>query len=103
MSKKLQDLAGVLRGVQNVLQAGAKLQENELKIIWLNSSIRSAARELNLRQKPWQGQQSSKSVAPDLASALTETSERISTVLVGLREYSNLNLNNSGGKSKLIL
>lgn len=83
---KLHDLAGVLRGVQNVVQAGLKLQESEFKIIWANSSVRSLLQDYNSQLKT-----SSTDPNVNLNDIIKETSERLSTVIVGLKEYSNLN------------
>lgn len=92
---KLQDLVSVLKGVQNVMQAGIKLQEKEMRIIWQNSSIKSLTEDINNQIKLKDFKRT------DLSGAMTETSERLSAVLVGLKEYTNIN--NGGNRSKFII
>lgn len=82
---KLQDLVGVLKGVQNVMQAGLKLQEKDIRIIWQNSSLKSLNEEITNQLK------SKKYTETDLNTAISETSKRLYTVIAGLKEYSNIN------------
>lgn len=79
---RMQDLVGVLRGVQTIVQAGLKVQESNFKIIWDNSSIRALAEECATKIKS-----DSLKSTPGFQNIINESAERMSTVIVGFKQY----------------
>lgn len=86
---RLQDLFGVLRGFQTVAQAGVQLQEQNLRIIWANSSAKSAITStLDNIEKTVKTP-----VKPDeIIKTAVEGVDRISTVLQGIKDYTELSV-----------
>ncbi|XP_022901536.1 atypical kinase COQ8B, mitochondrial isoform X2 [Onthophagus taurus] len=84
MSRRSKDLFGVLRGVQSVIEAGVKLQEEELKYIWKHSSIKNLIQDVSKNVN-----KASPKSSEDIVKNFNETIERFSTVAYGIREYIN--------------
>lgn len=94
---RLQDLFGVLRGFQTVAQAGLQLQEQNLRIIWANSSAKLAiASTLGNIEKTVKSP-----VKPnEIINTAAEGVDRISTVLQGIKDYTELSVKTTITKVK---
>lgn len=94
---RLQDLFGVLRGFQTVAQAGLQLQEQNLRIIWANSSVKLAiASTLDNIEKVVKTP-----VKPnEIIKTAAEGADRISTVLRGIKDYTELSIKTTITKVK---
>lgn len=84
-----QDILGVIRGLQAVVQAGIRLQESSCRVIWQNSSVKALAEECltNARKAPTS--EANKNSA-DVTSFLKENSDRLFTVIDGIKQYAAL-------------
>ncbi|KAJ8977778.1 hypothetical protein NQ317_001689 [Molorchus minor] len=87
---RMQDIICILRSLQKVAEAGIKLQEENLKIIWKNSSLRPITEDIasNIRNPP---KVNSKSIA-DIGDTVKEGVDRVLTVAHGLKAYTNYSL-----------
>lgn len=100
-----QDIFGILRGIQLVLNASVKTQEAYLKHLWAHSSIRDVL-EKNLAQTQQCGEKLVKNPTKELeniGNVLKETLERTSLVAEGVRKYaiserSSMNLSPAGSQ-----
>lgn len=84
-----QDIFGVLRGIQLVLNSSVKTQEAYLKHLWSHSSIRDVL-EKNCDQTQQCGKKFVENPTKELeniGSVLKETLERTSLVAEGVRKY----------------
>lgn len=86
-----QDIFGLLRGLQTVAEAAVKLQEEQLSTVWRNSSVNEF-----LRQCPNQFKNANCSngtrannVNTGVFGSLADSTDRLSTVFSGIREYVN--------------
>lgn len=83
-----QDILGILRGAQNVINAMVKQQEVQCKQIWENSSVKSIVEEASssvnrgICQSLSQG-----SIQNDSSERLQETIQRTSMVFEGIKSY----------------
>lgn len=82
---RLQDLLGLVRGIQSVAQEGIKVQGAQLKVIWDNSSIRTGAQEVTKRVK--KSANSSAENPTEVAKMVSETADKFATVVKGMQEY----------------
>ncbi|KAF5302370.1 hypothetical protein FQA39_LY10409 [Lamprigera yunnana] len=79
---KSQDILAVVRGLQLVAEAGFKLQEQTLKEIWHNSSVK------NIIENVTQAKPNSKNSKPeDIFKVISDTSDRLYTIVDGINEF----------------
>ncbi|KAK7788462.1 hypothetical protein R5R35_012206 [Gryllus longicercus] len=84
----LQDVAAILRGLQNVVNATVKLQESQIKQVWNNSSLKEMAEDLrHTGGKTIMNTLNSGNVQTDITKQLTELMERASMVGEGVKAY----------------
>lgn len=81
---RTQDILGVLRGFQSVMQAGIQLQESSLKILWANSSIREV---INNTRVTADSTIKTPVNSGDVFKLATDGVERVSTVMQGVKEF----------------
>jgi aarF domain-containing kinase len=84
-----QDIFGILRGIQLVLNSSVKTQEVYLKHLWSHSSVRDVL-EKNFAQTQQCGEKFVKNPTKELeniGSVLKETLERTSLVAEGVKKY----------------
>lgn len=84
-----QDIFGIIRGIQLVLNASARTQEEYLKHLWSHSSIRDLL-EKNVAQTQQCGKKVFENPTKELeniGNVLKETLERSSLVAEGVRKY----------------
>lgn len=84
-----QDIFGIIRGIQLVLNASARTQEEYLRHLWSHSSIRDLL-EKNIAQTQQCGKKVFENPTKELESignVLKETLERSSLVAEGVRKY----------------
>lgn len=84
-----QDLVSLLRGLQIVLEATVKSQEQCVQRLWANSSIRDIVNENRLISSQCLNkflQNPSKELS-EVSNSLKEAAERSSVVLEGIRQY----------------
>lgn len=79
---RVQDLIGVMKGVQHVTQACLQLQEQTFRVIWANSTARSA---LNSTIDNITNQKAPK--PEDFMKAASDTVERMTTIAQGIKDY----------------
>lgn len=95
-----QDILGIIRGIQTVVRAGIKEEENELRRIWSNSSVRKLLNESK-------DAVDKKVKTADLNSAIkstTESAERVSMIFSGANQFVKYKVKGatgSGAKEKL--
>lgn len=79
---RVQDILSILRSLKLISEACIKLQEENIKLIWRNSSIRPIVDvTVNSTNIPKTGNVS------DLVDSAKEGADRISTVVHGLKVY----------------
>ncbi|XP_025836046.1 atypical kinase COQ8A, mitochondrial [Agrilus planipennis] len=83
-----QDILGVIRGLQAVSKAGIKLQEDNLKLILKNSTVKNSVEELANAVK--QGPQNVLQNVADLNKVAKEGTERVVTVIQSAKQYFDL-------------
>ncbi|KAI4463118.1 abc1 family [Holotrichia oblita] len=83
MTRKTKELIGLIRGVQSVVEAGVKLQEESLKTIWDNSSVRALTKECYSKNASAGNSKSFNGIS----EFVTESTSRINTVLYGIRVF----------------
>ncbi|GLV37119.1 Coenzyme Q8 [Carabus blaptoides fortunei] len=81
---RTQDILGVLRGFQSVVQAGIQLQESSLKILWSNSSIREV---INTTRVTADSTVKTPVNSGDVFKLASDGVERVSTVMQGVKEF----------------
>lgn len=82
MAKISQDVLGILRGLQKVMEAGVGLQNNYLEHIWKNSSFKELVK-VSALQSPNQS-----IVDPNaLSKTFNEGAERVNTVVESFKGY----------------
>lgn len=84
-----QDIYGIIRGIQLVMTASARTQEEYLRHLWSHSSIRDLL-EKNIAQTQQCGKKVFENPTKELetiGNALKETLERSSLVAEGVRKY----------------
>lgn len=89
---KVQDLIGVVRGIQKVMGASVQVQEAYVKHIWANSSIKDII-EQNINQTSQCGKNIMSNPGEELkkiSGAIQETLDRSSVVVEGLKHYSSM-------------
>lgn len=79
------DLIGIVRGLRQVIEAGVKLQQENSRIIWNNSSVRSVIQ--NCPTNPFTNIKPSSDVSKDIL-------ERALVVAHGFRQYATLHVPN---------
>lgn len=83
---RAQDLLGLLRGIQLVAQETLKTQKSELKVIWSNSSVRTALE--GVQKKTEVGLKNTKTAsAGDVFKSVVDGAERVNAVLTGVKYY----------------
>lgn len=82
-----QDLAGILRSLQLIAEASLKLQEENLKFIWKNSSLYPTLEACALKVKNAAQELPKNNSFDDVTK---ECYERVSTVFQGISAYKNL-------------
>lgn len=95
-----QDILGILRGAQNVINAMVKQQEVQCKQIWENSSVKSIVEETSSSVNRGVCQSLSQgSIQNDSSERLQEIFQRTSVVYEGIKGYVRF----YGGKSVLMI
>lgn len=89
---KLSDLISILRALQIISKASVKLQEENLKFVWKNSSLKPLA--VNLVKQSTNKSKGPKSQV-DLPAAVLDSADRVRVVLHGLKEFTAISLNSS--------
>lgn len=87
---RVQDTVSLLRGLRMVLNAVSKNQEDCLRHLWANSSIRDIV-EQNLKESQQKTQEFMKNPSKefqDISQAIKEALERTSVVAEGLKQFS---------------
>lgn len=85
---RLQDLTGILKSLQLITEASLKLQEENVKFIWKNSSLLSSLETVSTKVK--QSSQVFPKNASFFGNESKECFERFSTVIKGISAYRNL-------------
>lgn len=88
---RFQDLLAVLRGLQTVAEAAAKLQQEQACTIWNNSSVNELLKQCPKRVRSASNFDASKASTGNASafSVLADTADRLSTVVSGVQEYVN--------------
>lgn len=79
---RAQDLLGLLRGIQLVAQETLKTQKGELKVIWANSSVRTALEGVQVGVK-----HAKTPNAGDMFKSVVDGAERVNAVFTGVKYY----------------
>lgn len=103
-----QDIFGMLRGLQTVAEAVVKLQEEQLSTVWRNSSVNELLKQCPNQIKNVNCSNGTKAnnVNSNVFSTLADSTDRLSTVFTGIREYVNYspeNYRRMEGKVFLVL
>lgn len=85
---RVQDVLSILRSLQKITEACIKLQEENIRLIWRNSSIRPIAKDCATQAKNIPKTTN----AADLISSAKEGVDRVSAVLHGLKVYTDYTL-----------
>lgn len=83
---RAQDLLGVIKGIQKIAQEGAKVQSAALKVIWANSNVRSAIDNAAKNAQNSVKQSDIKNVN-DVVKVVADTTDRLSAVAHGIKEF----------------
>lgn len=83
MTRKTKELIGLIRGMQSVVEAGVKLQEESLKPIWDNSSVKALTKECYSKN----AQAGNLKSFNGIGEFVSESTARINTVLYGIRVF----------------
>lgn len=83
---RAQDFLGVLRGIQLVAQESVKTQRGELKVIWSNSSVRTAVEDAKKKTQTSLKSAQVKS-ATDVFKSAVDGTERVNAVLTGVKYF----------------
>lgn len=86
---RVQDILSILRSLKLISEACIKLQEENIKLIWRNSSIRPIVEDVTVHTK---NVPKAKNVS-DLVDSAKEGADRISAVIHGLKVYTEYALN----------
>ncbi|XP_017783817.1 PREDICTED: aarF domain-containing protein kinase 4 [Nicrophorus vespilloides] len=78
-----QDILAILKSLQSIAEAGLKLNESELKVIWKNSSFKSACQELPQKLKPDENITN----INELLKIINDGTGRLSTVFTGVSQF----------------
>ncbi|PSN44058.1 hypothetical protein C0J52_15929 [Blattella germanica] len=82
-----QDVIGILRGAQSVVNATVKLQEAQCKQIWENSSVKNIIQEAGNSVNSSFRQTSQDSIQNEFSKKVMETLQRTSMVFEGVKGY----------------
>lgn len=89
---RVNDLFCILRAIKLISEESISLQQNQLKFIWKNSSLRPLSNEL-ISQAQSKIKTIPKTNFSDVSSCISENTSRFSTVVRGLNEYASYAIN----------
>lgn len=81
---RAQDLLGVLRGIQSVAQEGLNTQRTSWKVIWNNSSVRTAINEVANKNS---AKRTEIKDVKQIVNIVADSADRLNAVVTGVREF----------------